>query len=174
MDDIDLKPELPVHLNVGASEFAKIKTNAKSETSLISRRHEKQAFLPIRIKEEDRDLLRFDKEEWKEGHAVIELATKNTFAEKRDVLKRCSNYLGTTIYTDRKLQHNRPDTQEWTLIDKAVPAGQDIIKTEDGKLTKYQNLAIEIKRQHRALKVTVIPIVIGALGAISKNAKDLS
>eukprot|EP00795_Rhopilema_esculentum_P010283 gene10283-biopygen12888 len=80
----------------------------------------------------------------------------------------------TTVYTDRKLQRNRPDTQEWTLIDKAVPAGQDIIKTEDGKLTKYQSLAIKIQRQHRASKVTVIPIVIGALGTISKNAKDLS
>eukprot|EP00795_Rhopilema_esculentum_P007988 gene7988-biopygen1696 len=80
----------------------------------------------------------------------------------------------TTVYTDRKLQHNRPVTQESTLIDKAVPAGQDIIKAEDGKLTKYQSLAIKINRQHRALKVTVIPIVIGALGTISKNAKDLS
>ena len=29
MDDIDLKPAFPVHLILGASEYAKIKTNAK-------------------------------------------------------------------------------------------------------------------------------------------------
>ena len=83
-----------------------------------------------------------------------------------------------TVYTDKKLNHNRPDitllrkdTQEWTLIDIAVPADQNIINTEEEKVAKYQELAFEIKRIHRASKVTVIPIVIGALGTISKNAK---
>ncbi|XP_037776983.1 uncharacterized protein LOC119573955 [Penaeus monodon] len=83
-----------------------------------------------------------------------------------------------TVYTDKKLNHNRPDitrlrkdTQEWTLIDIAVPADQNIINTEEEKVAKYQKLAFEIKRIHRASKVTVIPVVIGALGTISKNAK---
>ena len=82
-----------------------------------------------------------------------------------------------TVYTDRKLNHNRPDitlvqkdTQEWTLIDIAVPADQNIISTEEEKVDRYQDLAFGIKRIHRASKVTVIPIVIGALGTISKNA----
>ena len=81
-----------------------------------------------------------------------------------------------TVYTDRKLNHNRPDitlvqkdTQEWTLIDIAVPADQNIINTEEEKVDRYQDLAIEIRRIHRASKVTVIPIVIGALGTISKK-----
>ena len=84
----------------------------------------------------------------------------------------------TTIYTDTKLRHNRPgitllqrDTKEWTLIDIAVPADQNIIEIEEEKVERYQDLAFEIKRIHRASKVTVIPIVIGALGTISKNAK---
>ena len=84
-----------------------------------------------------------------------------------------------TVYTDRKLNHNRPDitlvqkdTQEWTLIDIAVPADQNIINTEEEKVDRYQDLAFEIKRIHRASKVTVVPIVIGALGTISKNAKS--
>ena len=78
-----------------------------------------------------------------------------------------------------KLNHNRPDItlvqkdiQEWTLIDIAVPADQNIINTEEEKVDRYQDLAFEIKRIHRASKVTVIPIVIGALGTISKNAKS--
>ena len=38
-------------------------------------------------------------------------------------------------------------------------------------MARYQELAFEIKRIHRASKVIVIPIVIGALGTVSKNAK---
>ena len=82
-----------------------------------------------------------------------------------------------TIYTDKVLKHNRPDitlvhkdTQEWTLIDIAVPADQNIIRTEEEKVEKYQDLAFEIRKIHGASKVTVIPIVIGALGSISKCA----
>ena len=67
---------------------------------------------------------------------------------------------------------NRKDTQEWTLIDIAVSAEQNIISTEEGKVDRYQDLAFEIKRIHRASKVTVIPIVLGALGTVSRNAKS--
>ena len=82
------------------------------------------------------------------------------------------------VYTNKKLNHNQPDItllrkdiHEWTLIDIAVPADQKIINTEEEKVTKYQELAFEIKRTHRISTVTVIPIVTGALGTISKNAK---
>ena len=41
-------------------------------------------------------------------------------------------------------------------------------------MDRYQDLAFEIKRIHRASKVTVtvIPIVIGTLGTVSRNAKS--
>ena len=39
-------------------------------------------------------------------------------------------------------------------------------------MDRYQDLAFENKIIHRALKVTVIPIITGALGTISKNAKS--
>ena len=70
-------------------------------------------------------------------------------AEKRDVRITWDM----TIYTDKKLNHNRlditlvwKDTQEWTLIDIAVPANQNIICTEKEKVNRYQDLAFEIKR----------------------------
>ena len=70
-----------------------------------------------------------------------------------------------TVYTDKKLNHNRPDitlvrkdSQEWTLIDIAVPADQNVINAEEEKVARYQELAFEIKRIHRASKVIVIPI----------------
>ena len=84
-----------------------------------------------------------------------------------------------TVYTDKKLNHNRPDitlvrkdTQEWTLIDIAVPADHNIVITEEEKVDRYQDLAFEVKRIHRASKVTVIPILIGTLATVSRNAKS--
>ena len=82
-----------------------------------------------------------------------------------------------TIYTHKVLKHDRPDitlvhkdTQKWTLIDIAVSGDQNIIRTEEEKVEKYQDLAFEITRIHGASNVTIIPIVIGALESISKRA----
>ena len=67
-----------------------------------------------------------------------------------------------TIYTDKRLKHNRPDvslvhkdTQEWTLIDIVMPADQNILTTEE---ERYQELAFKVKRIERAPKVEVLPI----------------
>ena len=53
----------------------------------------------------------------------------------------------------------RKDKQELTLIDITVPADQKIIITEEEKVDRYQDLAFEIKGIHRALKMTVIPVI---------------
>jgi len=81
-----------------------------------------------------------------------------------------------TIYTNNKLKHNRPDitlinkeTNEWTLTDIAVPFDQNILRTEDEKIERYQDLTFEIKRENNNAKVDVIPVVIEALGSYSKN-----
>ena len=76
------------------------------------------------------------------------------------------------IIIDRIIALLQKDTQEWTLIDVAVPGDQNIIKPEQEKVDRYQDPAFEIKRIHRASKVTMIPIVNGALGIISKNARS--
>ena len=47
-----------------------------------------------------------------------------------------------------------------------------LISTEEDKVDRYQDLALEIKRIHRASKVTVVPIVIGTLGTVPMNAKS--
>ena len=52
-----------------------------------------------------------------------------------------------------------------------MPADQNITRTEEEKVKKYQELPFEIRRIHGASKVTIIPIVIDALGCISKGAK---
>ena len=58
-----------------------------------------------------------------------------------------------TIFTDKRLKHNRPviavvheDTQERTIINIAVPADQNILTTDEDKVEKNQHLALEIKK----------------------------
>ena len=81
------------------------------------------------------------------------------------------------IYTDRVIQARRPDIvvvdkceKRVTLIDMAVPADKNILEKEKEKVIKYQDLKMELKRLWK-MKVKVIPVVIGALGSVSKNLK---
>ena len=80
----------------------------------------------------------------------------------------------TNIYTDKVLKHSRPEitlVHIKTLNDIAVPADQNITRTEEEKVEKYQELAFEITTVHRASKVMIIRIVTGVLGSITKGAK---
>ena len=52
-----------------------------------------------------------------------------------------------------------------------MPPDQNITRTEEEKVEKYRELAFQIRRIHAASKVTIILIVIGALGGISKSSK---
>ena len=43
------------------------------------------------------------------------------------------------------------------------------MRTEDYKLEKYQDLRFEVKRTHQVDTAAILPIVIGALGTVSKR-----
>ncbi|MEM7264392.1 MAG: hypothetical protein AAF370_00395 [Pseudomonadota bacterium] len=82
-----------------------------------------------------------------------------------------------TMFTDRRLPHNRPDIcvfhkeqRKWTFIDIAVPFDVNVPNTEQTKVDKYQDLAFEIEQIHHC-SVTVVPIVIGALGTVTSRLK---
>ena len=55
------------------------------------------------------------------------------------------------------------------IIDIAVPGDCRIREKEMEKIEKYQNLKIELKRLWSLKKVAVLPVVVGALGCISKG-----
>lgn len=68
---------------------------------------------------------------------------------------------------------NRPDiviktNRETYLIDVAIPSDNNIIRKEAEKRLKYRGLAIELQRMWKT-KVTIIPIVIGSTGFVSKE-----
>ena len=79
------------------------------------------------------------------------------------------------IYCDRIINARRPDitiidktVKLITLVDISVPADKRIVEKEDEKVSKYQDLRIELERLWK-MKSRIIPVVIGALGAISKR-----
>ena len=54
------------------------------------------------------------------------------------------------------------------LIDVAIPGDRNVIKKGAEKILKYKDLIIEIQRMSN-VKATVIPVITGATGTISKS-----
>ena len=80
------------------------------------------------------------------------------------------------VQIDRTIEARRPDLilidkiiEECKIIDVAVPGDTRVVKKEEEKIEKYRDLAIEIGRIWKKRANTAVPIVIGALGTISKN-----
>ena len=85
------------------------------------------------------------------------------------------------IQCDRKIEARRPDIvfvdkkeREVVIIDVAIP-GNDRVKDKEleklKKLEKYQLLKDEIAKVWCMRKVIVVPVVIGAFGAVSVSFK---
>ena len=64
--------------------------------------------------------------------------------------------------------NNQQKKRIWKIVDFAVPADHRINLKESEKKDKYFDLAIELKKLLN-MKVTIVPIVIGALGTITKG-----
>ena len=77
------------------------------------------------------------------------------FIENEDI-KRAWNM---TIFTDKKLKHNRPDItllqkkdKEWISKDIAVPAVHNIVEAQNEKVGTYQELALRRSKYTRLEK----------------------
>ena len=80
------------------------------------------------------------------------------------------------IQTDKTLEHKRSDiteiekkTKKCLLINPACPFDTRIEKKEEVKCNNYCDLKYEIARMWRMKDVEVIPVVIGALGTVTKH-----
>ena len=81
------------------------------------------------------------------------------------------------IQTDRVIEHRRPDIVvvekiggKCFIVDIAVPGDHNVQQKELEKKTKYEDLRIEIARLWNK-EVSVIPVVVGALGTLTANLK---
>ena len=64
--------------------------------------------------------------------------------------------------------YNQQQKRTCQIVDFAVPADHRVKLKESKKKDKYQDLAREWKKKLWDMKVTVIPIVIGAVGTVTK------
>ena len=83
------------------------------------------------------------------------------------------------IQTDHEIEARRPDIvlvkkKEATavIVDIAVPGDTRIKTKEQDKILKYQDLKREIKKLWKLKSVKVVPIVVGALGAVTVNLRQ--
>ena len=60
------------------------------------------------------------------------------------------------------------DRKTCNIIDTAVPGDAGIVEKEKEKVEKYQDLRREVARLWN-VKAKVVPIVVGALGAVTPN-----
>ena len=83
-----------------------------------------------------------------------------------------------TVQCERKIDAKRPDIvfidkeREVVITDVAIPGDDRVEGKELEKLEKYQLLKDEIAKVWCMRKVIVVPVVIGALGAVSVNFKE--
>ena len=82
-----------------------------------------------------------------------------------------------TIQCDRVIEHRRPDItvvdkvkRKCWIIDVAIPGDHNIATKEFEKIDRYSELRVEISRLWD-METKVVPIIIGALGSISKQLK---
>ena len=72
------------------------------------------------------------------------------------------------IPTRRPTINKKKETRICKIVEFAVPADHRINLKESEKKDNYLDLARELKKL-RKMKVTIVPIVIGALGTITKG-----
>lgn len=87
-------------------------------------------------------------------------------------------YWDRTIVTDKTVDFNRPDIvlidkskKVAFIIDIAVPLTANISSTENEKIAKYINLAIEMKRLWGLFSVDIVPLVISAEGVVTNRLR---
>ena len=80
------------------------------------------------------------------------------------------------IQCDNVIEARRPDlilvdkkAKSYVIIGVAIPGDCRIHEKEIEKIAKYQKLKRELKRLWSLKKVEVVPVVVGALGCISKG-----
>ena len=80
------------------------------------------------------------------------------------------------IQTDNKVEHNKPDIvvldkieRKCLIIDVACPFDTRVKGKEEEEIENYQELKREFKWIWKLRRVTVVPVIIGALGTASKD-----
>ena len=106
--------------------------------------------------------------------------SENWYEETPDPIRRSADgryevWWDQKVNTPTAFEHNRPDLvvidhvdKRWMLVDFAVPFDRNVAGKEQEKIGRYKDLAAEVCRMN-TVKVEVVPIVVGALGVVTKD-----
>lgn len=88
-------------------------------------------------------------------------------------------YFDRTIHTSHTREHNRPDiivvdkkTKTGTLIDIAIPLCRNMTRTRHEKISKYSELAVEMKTMWNLNSVRIVPIILSSVGLVPKTLRE--
>ena len=83
------------------------------------------------------------------------------------------------ITTTSRVKHSSPDIVIWdkkasvcTIIEIGVPFDTNVAVRQAEKRNKYMPLVSELRQMYPSFKYQIIPIIIGALGAVPKKLKE--
>lgn len=81
--------------------------------------------------------------------------------------------------TDRGVAHNRPDVaifdrekETCLLLDFTVPADDNLAKAYSEKISKYSELAFQLREIHKLKSVSVLPLIISVNGLIERHLPE--
>ena len=119
---------------------------------------------------------KLEQREYKRRHNTVAKLVHWKLCEKYNLERKEKWYWDINIQCDNVMEARRPDLilvdkkeKSCVIIDVAVPGDCRIRQKEIEKVEKYQNLKRELKRLWSLKKVKVVPVVVGALGCISKG-----
>ena len=119
---------------------------------------------------------KLEQREYKRRHNTVAKLVRWKLCEKYNLERKEKWYWDINIQCDDVMEARRPDLilvdkkeKSCVIIDVAVPGDCRIRQKEIEKVEKYQNLKRELKRLWSLKKVKVVPVVVGALGCISKG-----
>ncbi|XP_044760187.1 uncharacterized protein LOC123317648 [Coccinella septempunctata] len=82
-------------------------------------------------------------------------------------------YWDTTLVTDRGVAHNRPDVaifdlkrKTCMLLDFAIPADDNISRAYSEKVSKYSDLAFQLRELYDLRTISVLPMIISVNGLV--------
>lgn len=85
-------------------------------------------------------------------------------------------YWDSPLITDRSIPHNRPDIvifekagNRATIIDVTIPADDNAERAYTEKITKYHDLAFELKEIYKLTSTSIIPLIITTNGLVEKH-----
>ena len=82
------------------------------------------------------------------------------------------------IHTENKIEYNKPDIvildkieRKFLIVDVACALDIGVKGKEKEKIENYQYLKRELKRIWKLSGVTVVPVIIGTLGTVSRDTE---